>query len=102
MGVNRYSNTLTVKEPSTGKRTYATSIFPNIPIVDSDVYVISRDGDRLDLYADRFYGDSTLWWIIASANGLSDSFFITPGSKLRIPTDIQSALSYIRTINDSR
>jgi len=102
MGVDRYANTEVVKETSTGKRNYMTTIFPVIPVADSDVYIITRDGDRLDSLAHRVYGDSTLWWVIASANGISDSFFITPGTKLRVPTDIQFALSYVRTINDTR
>lgn len=42
-------------------------------------------GDRIDRLAYRFYGDESLWWVIADANDglLSDP--LTPGTLLRIP-----------------
>jgi nucleoid-associated protein YgaU len=42
--------------------------------------------DRLDTLAYRFYGDSTLWWMIADAN--PEILFpepLVPGSVIRIP-----------------
>ena len=102
MAVDRYANIDVTKERTTGKRNYRTAIFPEIPESDSDLYIVTRDGDRLDIISNRFYQDTTLWWIIAAANKLSDSLFITPGTRLRIPTDIQSVLSYINTVNNTR
>ncbi len=101
MAIDRYGNSVVVRT-STGKRNYSTSIFQSIPSTADDVYITTRDGDRLDLLAHRFYGDSSLWWIIAVSNNLSDSFFVTPGTRLRIPADVQFAFSYTQTINDSR
>ena len=86
----------------TGKRNYATAIFQSIPPTENDTFIITSDGDRLDLLANRFYGDSSLWWVIAVTNGLSDSFFVPPGTRLRIPGDMQFAQSYMSDINNSR
>jgi nucleoid-associated protein YgaU len=102
MSINRYADTAIANDTTTGKRNYATTMFPTVPESDSDVFIVSRDGDRLDTLANRFYGDSTLWWIIGMCNGITDSLFIVPGTKLRVPTDIQLVLSYVKSINTSR
>ena len=101
MSTDRYKFS-TVKKDENGKRYDKDTIIPTIPAGDNDTYIISRDGDRLDLLSHRFYGDSTLWWIIAEANGLKDSFFITPGTKLRIPANPQDAVDSMEQINQSR
>ena len=69
---NRYSNiplklsqgTLT-KIPTA---VYQTVKYPEIPLSVNDTYAITTLGDRLDLLAQQFYGDSSLYWIIACAN----------------------------------
>ena len=45
---------------------------------------MTQHGDRLDLLAYTYYGDSTLWWYIAKANGLK-VMNVTEGTSLRIP-----------------
>lgn len=42
-------------------------------------------GDRFDLLAYRYYGDPTLWWLIADAN--PEVFYpdLVTGSVIRIP-----------------
>jgi len=58
---------------------------------NNDLYIISKSTDRLDLLADKYYSDMSLWWIIALANSMGKgSLFVTPGIQLRIPADIQS------------
>ena len=60
-----------------------TTIYEPIPKMDSDIYVITQHGDRLDNLAFQFYGDQHLWWYIAKANNLS--FMTIPiGTSLRI------------------
>ena len=69
----------------------STTIFSSIPLSDSDIYVITQDGDRLDHLANQFYGDVNLWWYIAKANGLT--FMNIPvGTSLRIPATTQYAI----------
>ena len=81
-----------------GKRTLKSNIYPAIPKTITDIYIISNSGDRLDLLANRYYGDQTLWWIIATANNLGATGLIVPPAKqLRIPTNIDSIIeTYIK------
>ena len=58
--------------------------------------------DRLDLLANQFYNDESLWWIISIANpGLvkRDSFFVPGGIQLRIPADTQSIIDDFNRLN---
>ncbi len=44
--------------------------YPTIEAANDDKrYTVDRN-DRIDRLADRFYGSSELWWIIALANGM--------------------------------
>lgn len=53
---------------------------------ESDVFIISQQGDRLDLLANEYYGDETLWFVIARANNIGHgSIVIEPGKVIRIP-----------------
>ena len=41
--------------------------------------------DRLDMLANRYYGNSQLWWMIVDANGVSDpEELLVPGRLIRI------------------
>jgi hypothetical protein len=74
------------KKTQDGRTVYASKIYPNIPLSDSDIYVATELGDRLDTLAYYFYKDSTLWWIIASANNIHNAVFgLKEGTILRIP-----------------
>ena len=71
------------------------NFYPEIPLSSDDIQVITNFGDRLDLMANQFYGDSTLYWIIAASNPDEVNFgslFLTEGSQIRIPTDINEIL----------
>jgi len=79
---------------------YDSTMLPKIIRKPSDTLIITKSTDRLDLFAHRFYKNRTLWWVIALANNLpGDSFFITPGTQLFIPRDIQGILSDLRKLN---
>ena len=68
-----------------------TVVYSNIPESDSDIYVITQHGDRLDTLAHQFYGDPSLWWYIAKANNLK-YMTIPTGTSLRIPGTTQYAI----------
>ena len=51
---------------------------------DDDILLIATAGDRCDLIANQIYGDPTLWWFIATVNGLKSNN-ITAGTQLRVP-----------------
>jgi len=98
--MNRYQNITLTKYNSTGSQYYLNNLYPDVEYTEDDNYVITTLGDRLDLLANNFYGDSSLWWIIASANALpGDSLYPPVGLQLRIPTDIRTILDSYKVIN---
>ena len=77
-----------------GIRYYKPTIVQNIPLQDTDRFIFPFDGDRLDIIAQRYYGDSNLWWIIAKANEISDGQIgLDPEKKIRVPIDIENILN---------
>lgn len=98
---SRYQNIQVVKLDGTGSLYYRNNVYPEITPTDSDYYVVTTIGDRLDLLAYDFYQDSSLWWIIASANALpGDSIYPPIGIQLRIPIDVQRILSSYNIANN--
>lgn len=98
---SRYADITTAKLNGTGSMYYTNNVYPDIPVTNGDYYVITTFGDRLDLLANSFYKDSSLWWIIAIANGLpGDSVFPPIGTQLRIPLDIRGALNNYKRVNN--
>ena len=84
---SRYENN-EEKKLSDGRTVFRTKIYPNIPKKDTDIYIVTQGGDRLDTLANQFYEDSSLWWIIGTANNIHDAPFSLPeGTVLRIPID---------------
>jgi hypothetical protein len=92
----------TLKLTSSGKRYYKGKIYPNIPFLETDVYVITTIGDRLDLIAYDYYNDAELWWVISVANNniTKGSMFPIPGTQLRIPVNINSVLELFNSTNN--
>lgn len=58
------------------------------PVVQSDDIIYQVEGsDRFDTIAHRFYGQSSLWWVIALANDLElVPFGVLAGDQIRIPS----------------
>ena len=80
--MSRYRKTKIRKENK--KSYYATTILSKVDELNSDQYFIAQEGDRCDNLANRFYGDSSLWWFIAKVNNLT-TMNIPAGTSLRIP-----------------
>jgi hypothetical protein len=101
--MNRYQ-TISQSKTEDGVRYLENSIYPDIPETADDIYVIATVGDRYDTLASQFYKDSSLWWIIASANPTSatDSIVATPGVQLRIPANHPSIISKYNDLNNKR
>ena len=104
---SRYTsiNTTLDQIPVSNKETlgYQTVKYPEIPLSINDIYVITTEGDRLDLLAQQFYNDINLYWIISSANPdyiNYGSLFIAPGTELRIPTDISTIKFLFNQLNN--
>ena len=91
---SRYENN-EEKNTITGRRVYRSKIYPQIPLSDNDTYVATETGDRLDTLAYQYYKDSSLWWIIASANNIHNApLGLVDGTILRIPQN------YIEILNN--
>ena len=84
----RYQNTS--KKTKNKKSCYNTTIYKKVEEKNTDSYFIATEGDRCDNLAQRFYGDSTLWWFIARVNNLTTNN-IPAGTSLRIPVNTQDA-----------
>ena len=98
---SRYQYIHTTKLNLTGSTYYQTNVYPEIQPTNADYYVITTVDDRLDLIAQDFYQDSSLWWVIASANALpGDSIYPPIGIQLRIPTNIPTVLNNYNSINN--
>ena len=90
---SRYKNNNKIKLDD-GKRVYRSKIYPNIPLKDNDIYVVTQTGDRLDTLANQFYSNSSYWWIIATANNIHDaSLSVDDGTILRIPIDYNTIVN---------
>jgi nucleoid-associated protein YgaU len=102
--MNRYDNATVLKTEFTNRPYYKGKQYPNIPLSESDVYVITTVGDRLDSLAYSYYSDSTLWWVIAAANNnaTKGALYPIPGTQLRIPTDLNSVLQQFNQFNKVR
>jgi hypothetical protein len=98
---SRYQNVPITKVDITGSTYYQTNIYPEIPPVNNDYYIVTTVGDRLDLIAYDFYQDSSLWWVIASANSLpGDSIYAPVGIQLRIPVNLQTVINEYNLANN--
>lgn len=68
-----------------GKIIPTIAIFDNIKIGYYDIHIINS-ADRIDIIAKQYYGDSSLWWIIALVNDLYDPILdFKPRKKIIIP-----------------
>jgi phage tail protein X len=106
--INRYQNIPRTKID--GNVVYKTSRYPEVPLSENDVYVISIQGDRFDTLAQQYYGDSSLWWVISIANtggagtaltaNLSQSTLVIPeGIQIRIPSNPLEVYDVFNRIN---
>ena len=85
MALSRYKNAK-ISKTDKGEK-FDTTKYPKIPEKNDDIYLLSTDGDRFDLLAQKYYGDPNLWWYIAKANKM---YFnnIPRGSTIRIPVNV--------------
>lgn len=89
--MQRYQEFAEIIPTSSGKRRYSTLYYPKFERKTSDIYIICKISDRLDLLAHQYYGDSRYWVILAKANKLHNGTIKPPvGFRLRIPFPLNS------------
>lgn len=97
--MKRYNN-IPVQTRFDGKRVYKTTIYPVISPLPTDIQVVSNEGDYLDTLAYKYYGDPTLYWIIAVANNIGKGrFSVTPGLTLRVPVNVNDIIDQFNRLN---
>ena len=91
--MSRYSGIQKVKPKSTTRQ--LTTSYPAIPFSSNDFYVITTGGDRFDVLANEYYGNSEYWWVISVANPhvSRKNFVINQGVQLRIPSNIEDIVA---------
>lgn len=57
-------------------------------------YVLAEN-ERLDHLAGRFLGNGQLWWVIAACSGIGWALQAPPGTRLKIPSDLEKVMAYI-------
>ena len=106
--MNRYQNIQIIRNEnefvgSIGDQYYRTVYYPEIEPQETDIYIETEFGDRLDLLAEQFYNDVTLYWIISISNPNKlnlGSLFPPPGSQLRIPINISGIVASYNQLNE--
>ena len=97
--MNRYQNI--PKTYIDGNLVYQTSRYPQVPLSPNDIYVYTTQGDRFDVLAQQYYKDSSLWWVISTANDeLQQNSLVPPlGGQIRIPADPTEAVNEVKRVN---
>jgi hypothetical protein len=99
--MNRYtSSENNVFKRYDGKRVFRTTRYPKIPVNINDIYMVASETDYLDSLAYRFYKDSTLWWVIAQANGIKATLKAPTGVQIRIPQNIDDIITRFQRENN--
>ena len=90
------------QEINEDKRHQKIPKYPVIPLAETDIYIITNQGDRFDLLAQQVYKNINHWWIISIANQTlpQNGLFIAEGTQLRIPVNIQNILSQYNELNN--
>jgi nucleoid-associated protein YgaU len=85
----------------TGKRAitqYATAPLRNPTQEEAKNLMVEthvwKQGDRFYKLADRYYGDSKLWWVIAQYNMTPTEAYVGLGSQVYIPLPLNRILEY--------
>ena len=93
--------TQTILKDENLNRRFESLIYPVINTA-ADTFIRTTSIERLDKLAKIFYEDSSLWWIIAAANGLGKGTYVVPqNTRLRIP-DKTNMQQVINNTNSSR
>ena len=99
---NRVKNQQIKVTDGNRKRFYKYIKYPEIPEDISDIYIITRIGERLDLLANKYYQNPDLWWVIMKANPNKlrrDSFFMPIGIQIRIPSNLDFIIRDFENLN---
>ena len=99
MSVNRYQFT----KKMDGKDCYKTTQYPKFPRRATDLYIFSREGDRLDNLSNEFYEDPRFWWVLAEANAMAHgTLVVPPGIQIRIPFPLTDLTAKLENVEENK
>ena len=98
--MGRYTTIASTQTPK-GKRYKTTVKYPDLPLGFDDIYAYTDEGDRFDILAQQYYGNSNYWWVISIANETlkQSSLYLQPGLQIRIPSQLGAVLSEFNALN---
>ena len=100
--MNRYESTKTIKNSDLTNK-FETVTYPKFERKESDIYIITRKLERLDILASKYYDDARYWWVLARANNLGKgTLSVQPGIQLRIPQNITDIFGELETARKER
>ena len=98
--MDRYKHTSKKRNEKLKQRVLKPTIYPKIPLRDSDIFINPKDMERCEHIAYRFYGDQSLWWVIAQANNIHNgSVYLDSEKQIRVPQDIKSIMMDLESEN---
>jgi|TARA_Y100000310_G_scaffold331421_1_gene404952 nucleoid-associated protein YgaU len=101
--MNRYKYQQVKIDKETGHRKLSTTEYAKIKSKNSDAIHIVKYGDSYGSLAQKFYSDTTLWWIIARANGeFQGNLKPKIGQRLIIPKDISDVIRNLNNLNSKQ
>ena len=99
MASSRYRHQKIILDTDTNKRYLSRIKYPVIPSRDSDIRIVTIQGQSLLTLANEYYRDPNLYWIIARRNNLNNTLFPTIGSELFIPVEMGEIMSALSRLN---
>ena len=101
--MNRYESTKSIKDSRREVSKYESTTYPVFERKETDIYIITRKLERLDLLSSRYYGDARFWWVIASANNIGKGTLVIPaGKQIRIPQTVNDIFQQLEESQTSR
>lgn len=84
---SRYAKLRTIKRDRVEKSYHeVVNATPKVDVSSCQLFkVTGLFINRLDLIADKFYGDASLWWYIAKQNNITDFEVVPADTVLQIP-----------------
>ena len=86
---SRYADAQILKtwDSRLAKQQYQLTVYRTWPTYKTDFFIyVWNEMDRLDAVANKFLGDSQMWWQIMDINPeIINPFDIAPGTQLRMP-----------------
>ena len=96
---SRYKNQKILVDMDNNKRYLSRIKYPVIPSRDSDIRIISKQGQSLLTLANEYYGDPSLYWIISRRNNITNTLFPTIGTELFIPVEMGEITTELSRLN---